>query len=1100
MRLIVRLIQPFPFQAEPQETVGQLRERLRAHLVSLLEKQHGRGDEDRAPLTVPDVVSLLCCCGGRPDSQTLDLHLSSGGVALLDDGATLAAAGLKDGSEVTVLSRALAARHGESEGVRCVNGAFRALAAKGGAVTAGAEELALKNSTPFPLTCSSRELGELGAGWPLFFEFVCYLVFLCLALCLAHAPALALYGSFDEANLQGWVVDATEQQSMVAHSSLTAGNTGPDGTSSLTPCVCALASVALMLVSAAHMSSRQVQLKQEIDSTEVEPNDFALFIEGLPADAARGKEIREWVEQHARACRSTDVVTVVVGFDIPKFAAQAVTVSKLRKELMECEDDAARRELIQQIETLSKPIATAEELVKFLPNTGYAVAVLRSQSEHRECLQQWDTWREWLAWTLPLPTSLLAKVSETPRFRGTHLVRITRASNPSDYMWENLSTTDSERRRARLKAYAVLAAIFALCVLSVWGMKALQLHLNFGSWFSLLVVLPMVLAAKFAGPIATRRYVLQEKHKTKTQRDLALMVKYTIFAVLVYCVCPLAIVRADAIGQPAPSKDTGYYRDGGLQGTVATLLLVNNFLLPLTTFLGSGVLMRRAILNLGNPLRGTPPLDLDHPPPGLTQARLRRQFEPPDINMARVMSQVMKKFFLGVFFLPMFPLGILYSAGGLMLEYCAYRYQLLRLSKRPYRQSHDVAFGALRLVSAAAGVLGLTQFLLLAPSLAGQGRQLCGWVALIGTLLAAALAVAPEQVSRLLFCAVCLGARADTETDVDYYAAQKAWPKHQKYHTTHAVYLRLEQLMLAAQRRRRPGVPALPWDARTGNFPDPAAGAEAELGAAGAAGAAAAAGAGHESLPVHMGDGGATPAASAPPAETMGPADFVVPLPLADQALWGLAPLLTGGGAEDDADEDDADEGDEEPAATLVGGRRGSAALALEEARCRVPLSMLEAPGAGAVAEETSSSSESTDVSGSSFELTDASPVRESSLLAPGVSAEVRGLTSAPRYNGTACTVLGPDAESDKWLVRLDDGGKARLPGRSLWVASVVLAPGGQARIHGMVRAPQFNGTVAELLEWDAALEKWKVTLCTGAKATVAAGNLVPEGGVGFAF
>merc|ERR1719277_2177443 len=100
---------------------------------------------------------------------------------------------------------------------------------------------------------------------------------------------------------------------------------------------------------------------------------------------------------------------------------------------------------------------------------------------------------------------------------------------------------------------------------------------------------------------------------------------------------------------------------------------------------------------------------------------------------------------------------------------------------------------------------------------------------------------------------------------------------------------------------------------------------------------------------------------------------------------------------------------------------------------------MMEASGAaaGSSSGETSSSSEFTDMSGgSSAELTDASPVRESPLLAPGVSAEVRGLTSAPKYNGTACTVIGP---------------------------------------------------VADLLEWDAGMEKWRVKLCSGAKATVAA-------------
>merc|ERR1712078_825458 len=58
---------------------------------------------------------------------------------------------------------------------------------------------------------------------------------------------------------------------------------------------------------------------------------------------------------------------------------------------------------------------------------------------------------------------------------------------------------------------------------------------------------------------------------------------------------------------------------------------------------------------------------------------------------------------------------------------------------------------------------------------------------------------------------------------LDYYAAQEAWPKLQKYQNTNIVYQQIETVMVKqVEIKKQQGLPwTLLWDPKTGNFPDP---------------------------------------------------------------------------------------------------------------------------------------------------------------------------------------------------------------------------------------------------------------------------------------
>ena len=124
-------------------------------------------------------------------------------------------------------------------------------------------------------------------------------------------------------------------------------------------------------------------------------------------------------------------------------------------------------------------MATDGSLRDSLPGSGCAIAVLRRQGQHRRCVEEWDTWAEYLAWLLPCCRGLLGS---RPQFRGTHALRIRRAENASDMFWENLNVPEPERARARLKTYGALAVIFALTGLALYLVKRVDNKYKPGAW------------------------------------------------------------------------------------------------------------------------------------------------------------------------------------------------------------------------------------------------------------------------------------------------------------------------------------------------------------------------------------------------------------------------------------------------------------------------------------------------------------------------------------------------------------------------------------------------------------------------------------------
>ncbi|CAL1159295.1 unnamed protein product [Cladocopium goreaui] len=204
MRVGVHLLKRIPMDFEPSDSVAFVRSKIQRLFLEQLRKQ------------------------GEDDLDEVDVTLLFQG-EVLEDSQTLAEANVTANATLFVLSQSLAEIHGKHSGVFSVRKAFEDLA-QSGLSGADAEAQALKNAPPFSLFCNIQELGELGAGWVLFFHFVRFLGILCVVLFALQLPSYFVFRSFPEEALESWRNHShTKRDHPISWDYITAGNTGPHG-------------------------------------------------------------------------------------------------------------------------------------------------------------------------------------------------------------------------------------------------------------------------------------------------------------------------------------------------------------------------------------------------------------------------------------------------------------------------------------------------------------------------------------------------------------------------------------------------------------------------------------------------------------------------------------------------------------------------------------------------------------------------------------------------------------------------------------------------------------------------------------------------------
>lgn len=964
------------------------------------------------------------------DLDCSDVKLYLNGEELSDSGKTLQNVGIVAGSVVSAVSVAVAEAVGERKKIKCTREVFASLRDTAGKVDAKVEEAALKQAEPFDLCCSTMSLGELGAGWPILFNFICLLILLLLGLFLIHIPTMFVYGL--AGNIAQWPVEPVNET--ISSAMLTAGNLGPEGSDTMIIGWVSLIGGIFTLVMATMMSRKIGVVEKAIDITEVDATDFGLFVENLPSDVVNEKEVKEWMEENLLDNQTTQVVKVVIGYDMAEYKRLRKELGDMKKTIADCIDPREKASLQEKYKGLNKTMTDEDLFHQAVGGSGSAVVITRYQTDHRQALSEWNSCRERFARCCGCLGGI-PSLSLKPKFHHNGedvMLTITRADNPDEIIWENLSVPWEVKCKARLRVFGLLFCVFVAAFIAIMVGRFLQIKFDSQNWALVIAGLAIGISTIVVF-MFSKSLIDSERHETKTRRDISLMLSFTTTYAMNYNLALLLANLPNWFGNPGGI----WYESKGLLTTIFMLQIGTAFIYPLfyatpcKQYLGSCI---RACLGGLSSIRGG-----DTAP---SQAKLNKMYAPPEIDTARVYAQMLKVYYLGLFYTPVMPLGGLVCGIGLIMFYWSLKYYLLRKCARPYRQSPKLAYVAVKCVFAGTAAYAFSQWFFLRLSLQAEGEfwsETVMW-ALLGSSII--MIILPRQIYQYLLCTCLCFPRSDEDIDreVDYYDVQKAWAKHQKYHTANDVYLFME-IVYAAKKRQFKEKYTPPWELKTGNLPKPGDPTTADASAGpepGALGIAAGAKAGDDAEEVELGD----------------------------------------------------DEDIDAPAETAALASADPAELALEEMKYKLDLAAL-----GALTTDSGDSGSEAALSESGDESTDEeAPLASSGRLKPGMTATIDGLESSAgtRYNGTTCTVMARDEETGKWRCELEDGTKANLPESKLTPEAATLAPGALVLLDGLTATEQYNGTEATIVSFDSAKKGYNVTLFTGVKACVKPWNLRP--------
>ena len=89
----------------------------------------------------------------------------------------------------------------------------------------------------------------------------------------------------------------------------------------------------------------------KVDAGTVSPNDFAIMVKGLPSTATDEESIMEFFKEHAIKGKSdTEVVKVVIGWDIDEWRENISRLKALKQQLDQTDRTSPEAKEIQAIE------------------------------------------------------------------------------------------------------------------------------------------------------------------------------------------------------------------------------------------------------------------------------------------------------------------------------------------------------------------------------------------------------------------------------------------------------------------------------------------------------------------------------------------------------------------------------------------------------------------------------------------------------------------------------------------------------------------------------------------------------------------------------
>jgi len=539
-----------------------------------------------------------------------------------------------------------------------------------------------KTGDLLPLKCKLSELYHLGSGYALYFKLLFYSIAL-LGIVFLISGFFNLVSSIEAGDCPP--VEAT----MVTNGTTTVNNqcvndfvlslsiaNKKDNPALLTAqMVLNLVVVLVMFVSFHYMRYNFRQMHIDADDTTVTPADYTVKIEGVDPELT-DEQIKEWLENLPNDEMYVKVAKINRTYDIVQYVElkkKKDNLELLRRQVdcavkqqsLQNEADQTETELQQLKDRGLKPTRTVLVTMDKAEQAAYLIG------EYKKV--PLTTWKE------------RAKVLMGGTFKNFYgkEVHIERAPEPTDILWENLNYGSWEKFKKRMVTRTVSTILilisFGLIVLINWGQgealnaygpKSHVVEALSGTGSILIVVINAALG------IATRILTNREMHGSQTSFFTSVADKLSMaqFLNTAFTTLLAQIALHNAFKQDG-SFELGldaipFYGKGGLVENMFYVFISNAFLTPILALLDPMYFLKL--------YQRKKVLKTDEETLKMTQLQAHALFEEPAMDLAVKNSLLVKTMLMTAFFAPAVPFALIFAIIGLVANYWADKYLLLR--------------------------------------------------------------------------------------------------------------------------------------------------------------------------------------------------------------------------------------------------------------------------------------------------------------------------------------------------------------------------------------------------------------------------------------
>ncbi|KAL4476129.1 hypothetical protein ABPG74_009862 [Tetrahymena malaccensis] len=569
------------------------------------------------------------------------------------------------------------------------------------------------NRQPIGLFVPSIQLGFLGSGFPLFYNYIQYCIIMLTCLLAIQGIPNLIYnykGNFCDKTLleayeaaeenkehpeEGFLLPCPE--SLTNRISLANVLNQEEGIRSNMHFSTAAVIVQIVLCIFFRRSQRQIEV--EVDLKYNTPADYTVWVKHVPKDIHNPKEA---IRKHFKD-QNKKVTKVNLIYDISEIEELEEEFKELIKEkqknLKEHGFDNKTQELQlieQKMQKLEHEIREKEQHIvhdrtKF---TGQAFVSFETEKEKEELFTFAPPTLGSKICNFITSLGKLDRYVDSQIFEGKHKILIVEAPEPNDIDWEFIHSSTSSKVVARfislIKWVVLIAFSFSIICLITYFQnlkidhvqeELLELQhkskknnedidkeeyekvhssMTIISIFSFLISTSIVLFNKFALPFLVHHIVDAEKWSTKTKLNISFAFKLTI---ALFFNTALITVLIEII------LFKNFYGIGGGMILNEQLVFIFNAIIPsLAWVIDPWSIIKNIQRNkeLKNKEKSV-----------LTQGEANKLMEHPDYAMGKRYADIMKTMWFTFFFSPVIPIGTFFSLIGLILYYFTDKYNLI---------------------------------------------------------------------------------------------------------------------------------------------------------------------------------------------------------------------------------------------------------------------------------------------------------------------------------------------------------------------------------------------------------------------------------------